>query len=159
MKALLATGAICCLTAAWLIANRDGLIVAGAGLTALGLVVLRAAVRGEPAVAPRPGRRPHEDPARAFPGYRRIRSALGWAGVSARHYDLSTRPLLQRLLTARLADRYGPSPVRSIERARHLLGEELWPLVDPGRPASSDGDAPGADTVTVARIVDRLESL
>ncbi|MFB9831527.1 hypothetical protein [Actinoallomurus acaciae] len=159
MRALLALGAVCCLATAWMLANREGLIVACAGLTALSLLILRAVVPGGPPAVSPPRRRPARDLARAFPGYRRIHSALGWADVSARHYDLSTRPLLQRLLTARLADRYGLDPARSPERARELLGEELWPLLDPSRPASSDSDAPGVDMVTLARIADRLETL
>lgn len=159
LAALLAAGALCCLAAAFLVAGREGLVVAGAALTALALVVLRALVPAAPPAPPRPGRRPPSDPGRDFPGYRRIRSALSWTNVSARHFDLTTRPLLQRLLAARIADRYGADAKRYPDRTRHLLGADLWPLLDPARPASSDGDAPGVDIDTLARVVDRLEAL
>ena len=44
-------------------------------------------------------------------------------------------------------------------QARRLMGADLWPLVDPARPASDDSNAPGVDLPTLARIVTRLEEL
>ena len=44
-------------------------------------------------------------------------------------------------------------------RARDLVGDDIWPLVDPSRPPSFDSKAPGADLRTLTRIVDRLEQL
>jgi hypothetical protein len=44
-------------------------------------------------------------------------------------------------------------------RAASLIGEEIWPYIDPSRPASFDSKAPGADLRTLTRIVDRLEQL
>src|SRR5262252_1373516 len=44
-------------------------------------------------------------------------------------------------------------------RARDLVGDDIWPLVDPSRPPSFDSKAPGADLRALTRIVDRLEQL
>ncbi len=156
------TAVACCLAAGAVAAGPGGLFVAGCVLAALGLVITRV---GVPPAAPMPSRgarRAHGvagDGARPFAAYRRIREALGWAGVSARHYDLATRPVLQRLLAARLAERHGIDPVRSPDRARALVGADLWPLLDPARPASADSGAPGIDMATLHRLVDRLEEL
>lgn len=65
------------------------------------------------------------------------------------------RPQLQRLFAARLAERHGVEPHHSPERARALVGPELWPWIDP------EGDAPEpAVSETVLRaLLDRLEAL
>jgi hypothetical protein len=48
---------------------------------------------------------------------------------------------------------------RDPARARDLVGDDIWPLIDPSRPPSFDSKAPGADLRTLTRIVDRLEQL
>ena len=94
-----------------------------------------------------------------FPAYAKISSDLGWAPVSQWHYDHGIRPLFGRLLESVLAERHRVDLARDPARARDLVGEDIWPLVDPSRPASFDSKAPGADLRTLTRIVDRLEQL
>ena len=94
-----------------------------------------------------------------FPAYAKISSDLGWAPVSQWHYDHGIRPLFGRLLESVLAEHHRVDLARDPARARDLVGEDIWPLVDPSRPPSFDSKAPGADLRTLTRIVDRLEQL
>ena len=94
-----------------------------------------------------------------FPAYAKISSDLGWAPVSRWHYDHGIRPLFGRLLESVLAERHRVDLARDPARARELVGDDVWPLVDPSRPPSFDSKAPGADLRTLTRIVDRLEQL
>jgi hypothetical protein len=146
MKVVVTIAAACALAAGFVVAGWAGLLVSAGAVAVASLFVRRAAIPAAPSPPRRSGRRTADDGTWPFASYRRIRAALGWAGVSARHYDRATRPVLIRL---------APDP----ERARLVLGEDLWPLIDPDRPASSDSDAPGVDVATLTRIVDRLEQL
>lgn len=153
-----------------------GLVVAADCLAGLGLIIALIAVpRGgrEQAARRPPGararlrwawlRRRSDPPAPVqaadFPSYAKISSDLGWAPVSQWHYDHGVRPLLARLMTSALAEHHRIDAAEDPARARELVGDEIWPLVDPLRPPSLDSKAPGADPRTLARIVDRLEQL
>ncbi len=107
-----------------------------------------------------PGRRrgPTVQPSE-FPTFLKISSDLSWAAVSRWHYDHGTRPLLTRVMQAALADRHQLDLAADPQRARRLIGDDLWPFLDPGGPPSQDSRAPGVDLQTLALIVDRLESL
>jgi hypothetical protein len=94
-----------------------------------------------------------------FPAYAKISSDLGWAPVSQWHYDHGIRPLFGRLLESRLAEHHRVDLARDPARARDLVGEDIWPLVDPSLPPSFNSKAAGADLRTLTRIVDRLEQL
>lgn len=146
----------------YLAAGPAGFVVAGTVLTLLALLAARAAITpGDelPPRAVRPNRRPGEASQAAFPAYREITSDLYWADSSRRHYDHGLRSRLAGLLDARLAQRYGLDLAAQPERARELVGAELWPLVDTSRPPSNDSRAPGVSLGTLARIVTRLEQL
>ena len=121
----------------------------------------RAAARARTAWA-RLWRR-HKPPAEVrtadFPVYVKISSDLGWAPISPWHYDHGIRQLFGRLLESVLAERHRVDLTRDPARARELIGDDIWPLVDPTRPPSFDSKAPGADLRTLTRIVDRLEQL
>ena len=152
-----------------------GLVVAADCLAGLGLIIALVAVpRGGDAPAWRPPstrarlrwawlwRRldpPAPVQAADFPTYAKISSDLGWAPVSQWHYDHGVRPLLVRLMTSALAEHHRIDAAKDPARARQLVGDEIWPLLDPLRPPSLDSKAPGADLRTLARIVDRLEDL
>jgi hypothetical protein len=153
-----------------------GLVVAADCLTAVGLLVLLAAVpRGAPGAGARraPGgwawlgramfwRRKAPSPAvdvSDFPAYAKISSDVGWAPVSRWHYDHGIRPLLSRLMQVALAEHHRVDATADPARAKRLVGDEVWPLIDPSRPPSFDSTAPGTDLRTLARIVDRLEQL
>ena len=138
----------------------------GEGGVLLLLVVVGAATAALlPVRLPRP-RRPRRRPPRntahsdaPFPDYRKVLDALSWAAVSPRHFDVVTRPVLQRLAAGRLAERHGVDLVSDPGRARALLGEDVWSLVDPTRPARDVSAPPGVDLASVQRVVEKVESL
>ncbi len=161
-RALIATAAAAAaagLAAAYAVAGPDGLVVIGTVLAAAALLAARAAItpsasRRPPAAAPRrplSGRRLSRIPAD------RVEPGLG--GASRRHYDHITRPMLGRLLGAALEERHRLDITRHPERARRLVGADLWPLIDPSAPRSDDSNAPGPDRASLRRVVDRLEQL
>jgi len=154
--AVISLGAAIMLVAGYAIGGQAGLLA----VVALGAaaVLLTARLRIPPPSRQLPPR-PEQQTGPRFPAYRRIESALGQAQISRRHFDYSTRPMLQRLLAARLADRRRLDLTRDTRAAREALGDGLWPLLDPARPASSDSQPPGVSEQTIARIVDRLEDL
>ena len=146
----------------YLAAGPAGFVVAGTVLALVAILFARAAIpRGEepPSSAAGKDSHPAESSEADFPSYRKITSDLSWAVASPRHYDHGLRPRLAGLLDARLAQRYGLDAAAQPERARELLGAELWPLLDTSRPASNDSRAPGVSMATVDRIVTRLEEL
>jgi hypothetical protein len=166
--------AVGALAAALAIGGPFTLVVTAECLAVLALVVVLARTpggvreRGVPRAAAwapaawarlRRRRPPTEVRSADFPAYAKISSDLGWAPVSQWHYDHGIRPLFGRLLESVLAERHRVDLARDPARARDLVGEDIWPLVDPTRPPSFDSKAPGADLRTLTRIVDRLEQL
>ena len=162
------------LAAALAIGGPFTLVVTAECLAVLALVVVlartpggvrergvpRAAARARAAWSRLRRRRPPAEVRSAdFPAYAKISSDLGWASVSQWHYDHGIRPLFGRLLESVLAERHRVDLARDPARGRDLVGEDIWPLVDPSRPPSFDSKAPGADLRTLTRIVDRLEQL
>jgi hypothetical protein len=81
---------------------------------------------------------------------------LGAASEFDLHYRL--RPLLKQLAADRLHASHAFELDRDPERARLLLGEELWELVSPERKAGRR-TAAGIDPALLAQHVDRLERL
>lgn len=78
---------------------------------------------------------------------------LGIAGAGHLHTRLL--PVLREAAGARLGLDLG----RSQERARRLLGEDVWRIVRPDRPAPTDRNAPGISRADVERCLARLEEL
>jgi hypothetical protein len=145
-------------------------VVATAAAGAAGLLVSMSVLAGVTAVVlplTLPGAAPHRSSRPAGPAvdnkpyraYRQVAEQLSWAAVSPRHYDLVTRPLLTRLAAARLADRHRVDLWSNPEQARAVLGDEVWPWVDPSREASRDSQPPGVGPEILTRIVHRLETL
>ena len=111
---------------------------------------------------------------------RRQLSMLGWTALvssarsSATGFAHGARPELQRLYAVRLAEKHGVSLLKEPEKAAALIGPELWPWIDPSRPAPQPAtraphlaldrrsgvgaEAPPPDAVLLA-LVDRLERL
>ena len=81
---------------------------------------------------------------------------LGGANEFDLHYRL--RPLLRQLATERLYAGHGVELDSDPERARVLLGDELWALVRPERQVGRR-TGPGVPTSKLAAHVDRLERL
>jgi hypothetical protein len=71
------------------------------------------------------------------------------------HFATTVRPQLQRLFAARLAERHGTDLYRAPERARPLVGVELWPWLDPAAPPPE----PTAPEPVLRALLDRLEAL
>lgn len=142
------------------------LVAGGLGLLTVCLVgyagTLLAVRRRLPTPTARRPRPPKPQPGLAnagFPGYRRLQSMLAWSEQSARHFDGAVRPTLQRLTAELLAERRGIDLAAERDRARAILGAELWPLVDPARPRSTDSTSSGVPLDRVGQLVSRLEEL
>ncbi len=149
--------AVIVLAAGYAVGGPAGLFVI-AGAAAVGtLLTARLRIPGQARPAARPGVTPFRNA--PFASYRHIDLALSEARVSPRHFDLVTRPLLQRLLAALVADRRGADLAEDATAPREAMGADLWPLLDPARPASDDSKGAGVSPDTLAAMVDRLEDL
>ena len=174
--AVVTVAALAALAAALAVSGQLGLVITADGLAALALLVALAGTPG--GVAERDVLRPVAAwaqgawrlirPRRAahavvrpsdLPAYAKISSDLGWAPVSQWHYDHGLRPLLSRLFESVLAERHRVDLTADPERARSVVGDDIWPLIDPSLPPSFDSRASGPDLRTLTRIVDRLERL
>jgi hypothetical protein len=81
---------------------------------------------------------------------------LGAANEFDLHYRL--RPLLRQIVAERLYDLHGVELDRDPERARPLLGDELWEVVRPDRKVGRRL-GPGLPAAELAGHVERLEQL
>jgi hypothetical protein len=81
---------------------------------------------------------------------------LGCANAFDLHFRL--RPLLRDLARERLHAGHGVELDRHPERARPLLGEELWEVVRPEREIGRRS-GPGLPPAALAQLVERLEAL
>ncbi|HUY48580.1 MAG TPA: hypothetical protein VMV92_23150 [Streptosporangiaceae bacterium] len=155
--AVLALCAVIVLAASYAAGGQAGLLAVAAVAAVAALLAARLRIPAPPrrAVAPRQARFLNS----AFAGYRHIDAAVSDGRVSRRHFDLVTRPLLQRLLAALLADRRRADIRKDARAAREAVGDDLWPFLDPARPASADSGEPGLSLETMTKIADRLEDL
>ena len=82
---------------------------------------------------------------------------LGTADADHAHRRLL--PLLRTAAAARLAARHGVELARRPETARTLLGDDVWELLRPDRPAPADRHGPGLRREQIAAVIERVESL
>ena len=157
VRALLAAVALV-LVVTYSLAGLGGVLVALTAITVGSVLAAPVAVPAAPALRGR-HRAPVPMANAPFRSYCQVAEQLSWASVSPRHYDMACRPLLQQLMTSRLAERHGIDVSRSPGSARSLLGEDVWPWLDPARPASDSSQPPGVDAARMRLIVDRLEAL
>lgn len=94
------------------------------------------------------------DRAEEFPGLQRE-----YDFGSLRGFDVVLRPRLIDAAEVRLSDRHGVDIYAEPERARPLLGGQVWPLLDPSRPAASHADGGRVSRRRVANIVRAIEEL
>jgi hypothetical protein len=146
------------------IAAAGGAAVVGAG--ALGgdgaallavQVLSGAALLGLLVDVPLPVRRrrppaPDSDGRERFPSYDRVVAAVVGSRQSARVVDLQLRPVLARLVSAKVEQ-------LGAERVRAVVGEQVWWLADETRPARSDSREGGLDPAQLTHVVERLEAL
>ncbi|MEW1637061.1 hypothetical protein AB0469_23645 [Streptomyces sp. NPDC093801] len=152
--AVLATVAV---AAEVLLALTDGAAAAATGaalVTSVALVLGRYAAGGAQDGGYRKPVRLLDGRAPALGRWRRrVADALGDDGEE--HLRTVMRPQLQRLFAARLAERHGVEVHRDPERARELVGAELWPWIDPGAPTPR----PTLPEPVLRSLLDRLEAL
>ncbi len=121
----------------------------------LGVVLLAALV-------PRRPERSRGGTARAHQSRPGALEQLEWMVGSGRHtagdVQVRVRPVLREIAVA-LLRRRGVRLDADSERARALLGDELWEIVKPDRPRPSDHRLPGLELSTLERLVERLERL
>ena len=82
---------------------------------------------------------------------------LGIADADHAHRRLL--PLLRAAAAARLAARHGFELERRPDAARALLGEDVWELLRPDRPAPRDRHGRGVPGERVAAVIERIERL
>jgi hypothetical protein len=160
--ALAAAGGV----AGYVMAGWAGLSAVITVVAAIALAVLRALL---PKLPPDQVKTARKKPvARALSGYAQRRLVVETAMKSLASYDGELRPVLERLLAARLAQRHGVHLYRDPAAARALLcrdsrDADLWTWIDPAtRPKESSRartEQPGIPRRTLARLIDRLESL
>ena len=73
--------------------------------------------------------------------------------------QLRVKPLLRDVAAHRLWTRRGVDLDENPERARELLGPEVWELVKPGPPEADRRYWRGLDIAGLGRIVDQIEAL
>ncbi len=141
-----------------ILAGRVGALVSLTFAAAIPLVVFLLALgtaHRRPASPERPATKD------GWTTFHDISRELAWAKVSRRHFDSAPRRMLQRVAAAALDSRASVDfyADRDRERAIELIGPDLWPLIDPKRPASTDSDSPGLAAPTIDRLLTRLERL
>jgi hypothetical protein len=82
---------------------------------------------------------------------------LGIADADHAHRRLL--PLLRAAAAAHLSARHGLELERRPEEARALLGDDVWDLLRPDRPAPENRRGPGVPRERVAAVIERVESL
>ncbi|MGW5124874.1 hypothetical protein ACWEQ7_12605 [Streptomyces sp. NPDC004069] len=141
-----------------LLALADGAAAAATGLALITAVVLALGRYAAGAAAQDSGyRRPVRllnSRAPALGEWHRI-VAKTLADDGEVHLHTVMRPQLQRLFAARLAERHGVAMYRNPQRARALVGAELWPWIDPEATAPQ----PTLPEPVLRSLLDRLEAL
>lgn len=84
-----------------------------------------------------------------------IEDRFGWSVLSPRYLDATIGPWLTAIAAERLHRLHGVDLTRQPDRARALMGEELW-LLASGGPVQ---DGPGWPPERTARLVDAIEAL
>ena len=74
-------------------------------------------------------------------------------------YERGLRAELTRLAAARLAERRGVNLYQDPAIARSLIGQDLWPLVDPAALPRTGQAVPKVGQRAVAELIERLEQM
>ena len=102
---------------------------------------------------------------RPYPDLYFLESRLSGASAERARYERRLRPLFVRLITERLRQEHGVDPVSAPDKARDIVGEDLWQLMT-GAPAPTDPaptDPAPANTAPsrhqMEAIITRIEGL
>lgn len=120
------------------------------------LLVRRQLPKGSRPRLPRPV--PPAEPARptdALGELARLEGTIAFAARSERLYETVFVPQLRDLADDLLEVRHGVVREQHPDRAREILGEELWQLYDV-RPRPHVGERPGPPPQTLIDLVDRV---
>ena len=79
--------------------------------------------------------------------------------LSAFHYYIRVRPVLQEIADHRLRSRFGIELEREPERARELVPSRAWKVVRPDAPAPADRLARGPSIDAQREVVEALEGI
>jgi hypothetical protein len=127
----------------------------GAGVAAAVLVQLVRETATDPPPLPEPTGPPASAGGEYFARLRQLERRLEAASRDGSKYDRNVRPMLVRLATDRLRQKYGIDPGRQPVQAREVLGEQLWSLtmvpVEPAGPAPSSAQ--------LSALVTQIEAL
>jgi hypothetical protein len=108
--------------------------------------------------APRRRRRTAERPRRLRPADLERIERIVAGSSSAADLHLRLRPVLVQIVGAKLrAGRVQHG--QSASELRALLGEELWGLIQPGRPSAEELRGPGISLDRLEDMIERLEAL
>jgi hypothetical protein len=103
--------------------------------------------------------RPRGSRIERLPELARLEREVALSGSTAFDVHYRLRPTLREIAEHRLATGPGVDLEANPTRARELLGEEAWELVNPWRPPPRDRLAPGISLDELRRVLDRLEAV
>jgi hypothetical protein len=107
-----------------------------------------------------PTRRRRRTPERQWPPeLLEIEGRVSLARVSAFDHQSRLRPLLREIALHRLAAGHNLDVTREPDRARSLLGVELWNEVQPASPSRDLRDSPGPTLAMILRMVENIEAI
>jgi hypothetical protein len=89
----------------------------------------------------------------------RMDRELVLGSADADHAHRRLLPLLRSVAAARIGARHGFELERRPEAARELLGDDVWELLRPDRPAPEDRHAEGVPREQILAVIERVESL
>jgi hypothetical protein len=146
--------------------SADWRLAVDAWLLALGAVFLAGAVAATRTAHPRPGPSPFE-PGRPRPPERleqlpqlaRVEREVEMSAGTAFDVHYRLRPFLREIAQHRLAARRGLVLDSGNEAVREALGEPLWELVRPERPAPRFHHDPGLRVEQIRNAVETLERI
>lgn len=143
-------------TALGLVHGQGGTVALAAALALATGLAAAAALQLRPAQRhlPPPQAREHEMPLQL----RQIVDVLRASEESESGVDRSLRPLLVPIVAARLS-RHGVDMALAPRRAQELLGDRLWEIVRPDRPAAAYRVGRGIAHDDLRAAIERLEQL
>jgi hypothetical protein len=119
----------------------------------------RATAGPEPASRFEQALRRREPPSKQPVELLRMDRELVLGSADADHAQRRLLPLLRATASARIAARHGFELARRPDEARELLGDDVWELLRPDRPAPDDRHGPGVPRKRIAAVIERVESL